>query len=116
MGPKCHLGFFLLYAKIARSAPSNLSSNNILMYSVHFVNSLAFFQIPYYLDEGNGWGLDVDDLKRAINENRELCHPRAIVVINPGNPTGQVLSRSNIESIIKFAYQEKLFILADEVG
>lgn len=37
------------------------------------------------------------------------------MVINPGNPTGQVLSRDNIEEIIKFAYKEQLFILADEV-
>lgn len=37
------------------------------------------------------------------------------MVINPGNPTGQVLSRANIEEIIKFAYKEKLFLLADEV-
>lgn len=37
------------------------------------------------------------------------------MVINPGNPTGQVLSRDNIEEIIKFAYKERLFIFADEV-
>ena len=42
--------------------------------------------------------------------------PRAIVVINPGNPTGQVLSKQNITDIIKFAKKENLFILADEVG
>jgi len=37
------------------------------------------------------------------------------VVINPGNPTGQVLTRENIEKIVKFAHQHKLFIFADEV-
>ena len=36
-------------------------------------------------------------------------------MINPGNPTGQVLTRDNIESVIKFAYTEHLFIFADEV-
>ena len=71
--------------------------------------------IQYFLDEDNGWALDVNDLQRAIDENRSLCHPRAIVVINPGNPTGQVLSRKNIEDIIKFAHKENLFIMADEV-
>lgn len=39
-----------------------------------------------------------------------------IVVINPGNPTGQVLTRENIEAIIRFAYSNKLFIFADEVS
>lgn len=55
------------------------------------------------------------DFQRSITEARKVCNPRAIVVINPGNPTGQVLSRKNIEEVIKFAYKEKLFILADEV-
>lgn len=72
-------------------------------------------QVGYYLDESKNWGLDMKELQRAVDEARKICHPRAIVVINPGNPTGQVLSRQNIEEIIKFAYKEKLFILADEV-
>ncbi len=38
-----------------------------------------------------------------------------MVVINPGNPTGQVLSKENIKNIIKWAYDNKLFIMADEV-
>ncbi|VEN59555.1 unnamed protein product [Callosobruchus maculatus] len=80
--------------------------------------SLAEFNMPqigYYLNESTNWGLDVSELQRAISEARKTCHPRAIVIINPGNPTGQVLSRENIEAIIKFAYKEKLFIFADEV-
>ncbi|KOB79179.1 Alanine aminotransferase [Operophtera brumata] len=43
------------------------------------------------------------------------CNVRALVVINPGNPTGQVLTRQNIEEVIKFAHKHKLFLLADEV-
>lgn len=73
------------------------------------------FAIPYYLNEESNWSLDISELKRAINEARGKCLPRAICVINPGNPTGQVLSRENIESIIRFAHGEKLMILADEV-
>lgn len=73
------------------------------------------YAIPYYLNEENNWSLDVSELKRAINEARGKCLPRAICVINPGNPTGQVLSRENIEEIIRFAHEEKLMILADEV-
>jgi alanine transaminase len=37
------------------------------------------------------------------------------VVINPGNPTGQVLTRANIEMVIKFAAEKGLFVFADEV-
>ncbi|XP_050413736.1 alanine aminotransferase 2-like [Patella vulgata] len=73
------------------------------------------YPIRYYLNEENHWSLDVSELKRSINEAKPNCKPRAIVIINPGNPTGQVLTRENIQNIIKFAKEEKLFILADEV-
>ncbi|KAK7476032.1 hypothetical protein BaRGS_00032739 [Batillaria attramentaria] len=73
------------------------------------------YPIRYYLNEDNHWSLEVDELKRAIKEAKPNCQPRAICVINPGNPTGQVLTKENIESVIKFARDEKLFILADEV-
>ncbi|KAF2356208.1 Aminotransferase class I/classII [Trinorchestia longiramus] len=72
-------------------------------------------QINYYLDESANWALDVKELERALSEAKTRCTPRALVVINPGNPTGQVLSRDNIESIIKFAHKNHLFLLADEV-
>ena len=41
--------------------------------------------------------------------------PAAICIINPGNPTGQVLSKENIRKILQFAYDRQLFVLADEV-
>uniref|UniRef100_T1JF39 alanine transaminase n=1 Tax=Strigamia maritima TaxID=126957 RepID=T1JF39_STRMM len=71
--------------------------------------------IKYYLDEDNNWALNVSELKRSIDEARPSCDPRIIVVINPGNPTGQVLTRQNIEEVIKFAFSERLVIFADEV-
>lgn len=59
--------------------------------------------------------MDIIELERSLEESKKVCNPRAIVVINPGNPTGQVLTRNNIEQIIKFAHKHKLFIFADEV-
>jgi len=72
-------------------------------------------QVGYYLDEARNWALDTHELERSIKEARNKCSVRAIVIINPGNPTGQVLSRQNIEDVIKFAHKENLFIFADEV-
>jgi len=72
-------------------------------------------QVGYYLDEAKNWALDPHELERAIKESKSRCSPRAIVVINPGNPTGQVITKENIETIIRFAHKEKLYILADEV-
>lgn len=72
-------------------------------------------QVRYYLDEERGWALTEEELERSYNEGMKQYNVRALVVINPGNPTGQVLSRENIETIIKFAQRKKLFIFADEV-
>lgn len=59
--------------------------------------------------------MDPDELKRSFEEAKNQYEMKAIVIINPGNPTGQVLSKENIEKIIKFAHEHKLMILADEV-
>lgn len=45
-------------------------------------------EVDYYLDEDNGWDLDVNELERAIKEAKERCNVRVIIVVNPGNPTG----------------------------
>ena len=40
---------------------------------------------------------------------------KAMVIINPGNPTGQCLSEANLREILRFCYQENLALLGDEV-
>ncbi|KAM7071310.1 LOW QUALITY PROTEIN: alanine aminotransferase 1 [Acridotheres tristis] len=72
-------------------------------------------QLSYFLAEERCWALDVAELRRALAEGRKRCCPRVLCIINPGNPTGQVQSRECIEEVIKFAYEEKLFLMADEV-
>ncbi|KAF7634712.1 Aminotran_1_2 domain-containing protein [Meloidogyne graminicola] len=82
-------------------------------------------QVGYFLEEEKNWALDMEkkfilffwtnELERALTENQTEFDVKVIVVINPGNPTGQVLTRENIEAIIRFAYSNKLFIFADEV-
>jgi len=70
----------------------------------------------YYLDESKNWSVDIDSLSKVYKEYYESGHRlKALVVINPGNPTGNILSEQNIEDIIKFCYENKLVILADEV-
>ena len=73
-------------------------------------------QIGYYLDEESGWSLDEQMLEDAIQQAlAKGIHARAIVVINPGNPTGGVLTENNIRMVIHFAKRHNLTILADEV-
>ncbi|XP_014662719.1 PREDICTED: alanine aminotransferase 1-like [Priapulus caudatus] len=84
-----------------------LYSATIVEYNMH--------QVGYFLDEDTNWSLDIGELKRAVDAARKVCEPRALCVINPGNPTGQVLTRENIERTIKFAKEEKLLLMSDEV-
>lgn len=52
--------------------------------------------MPYYLDEASGWGVDVDSVEQLIRDSMAKgLRVRGLVVINPGNPTGQVLSQEN---------------------
>ncbi|MBN1981706.1 MAG: aminotransferase class I/II-fold pyridoxal phosphate-dependent enzyme [Chitinivibrionales bacterium] len=73
-------------------------------------------QIGYYLDEKNHWQLNKEILTQSIAQaKQEGVNPVGIVVINPGNPTGAVLSRENVEMVIQFAHEHGLSIIADEV-
>ncbi|XP_056148874.1 alanine aminotransferase 2-like isoform X2 [Lampris incognitus] len=76
---------------------------------------LGAVQINYYLNEDKCWSLDISELQRALEEARAHCKPRALCIINPGNPTGQVQSRQCIEDVIRFAAKEHLLLMADEV-
>mmetsp|Transcript_14532 Transcript_14532/g.24803 ORF Transcript_14532/g.24803 Transcript_14532/m.24803 type:complete len:305 (+) Transcript_14532:269-1183(+) len=72
--------------------------------------------VKYFLDENQNWGINTRDIYERIKTAKDLgINLRAIVVINPGNPTGNVLSREDIEDIFKVAYEENLVVLADEV-
>lgn len=72
--------------------------------------------VGYYLDEANGWMMNVDLLEKTIKEARDKgLNVRSIVVINPGNPTGQVLAYDNMVQLIKFCHRENLVLCADEV-
>ncbi|KAL6112639.1 gpt2 [Pungitius sinensis] len=79
------------------------------------ISELDAVHINYYLDEDNCWALDIEELQRAYLAAKQQCHPRVLCIINPGNPTGQVQSKKCIEEVLHFAYEENLFVMADEV-
>ncbi|CAJ0593735.1 unnamed protein product [Cylicocyclus nassatus] len=79
------------------------------------IEEFGLGKVEYYLAEEKNWGLDVDELERAYQENSEKYNVKVLCVINPGNPSGQVLSRQNMEEVIEFAYKHHLFLMVDEV-
>lgn len=72
--------------------------------------------LPYFLDEADGWALDTAALGAAVAAARSRGDAvRALCVINPGNPTGQCLSRRNQEEVVRLCADEGIVLLADEV-
>ena len=64
----------------------------------------------YICDEQSGWLPDLDDIRSKVTPNT-----RAIVIINPNNPTGALYPDELLREIIEIARQNHLIIYADEV-
>ncbi|TDR73522.1 pyridoxal phosphate-dependent aminotransferase [Paludibacterium purpuratum] len=66
--------------------------------------------VHYVCDEAAGWFPDIEDMRGKITPNT-----RAIVVINPNNPTGAVYPPALLAQIVELARQHQLIIYADEI-
>lgn len=66
--------------------------------------------VHYQCDESSNWYPDIKDIESKISPNT-----RAIVIINPNNPTGSVYPKEVLESIIELARQHQLVIYSDEI-
>ncbi len=64
----------------------------------------------YLCDEGAGWLPDLDDIRAKITSNT-----RAIVIINPNNPTGALYPTELLLEILEIARQHQLIVYADEI-
>ena len=66
--------------------------------------------VHYLCDEGAEWYPDIADIKSKITSNT-----KAIVIINPNNPTGAVYPRDILLDIVEVARQNDLIIFSDEI-
>lgn len=66
--------------------------------------------VLYMCDEKSDWYPDLDDIRRKITPKT-----RAMVVINPNNPTGAVYPREIIEGLVQIARENDIILLADEI-
>ncbi len=66
--------------------------------------------VHYLCDEAAEWMPDIEDIKRKINP-----HTRAIVIINPNNPTGTLYPVELLQQIVELARVHQLIIFADEI-
>jgi alanine-synthesizing transaminase len=66
--------------------------------------------VHYICDEESDWNPDIEDMRRKITSKT-----KAIVLINPNNPTGAVYGRDVLESIVELAVENNLMVLSDEI-
>ena len=66
--------------------------------------------VHYVCDEANEWNPDLADIEKKVTPAT-----KAIVIINPNNPTGAVYSREILEGIVEIARKHQLMIFADEI-
>ena len=66
--------------------------------------------VHYLCDEQAGWFPDIDDIRSKITSNT-----KAIVLINPNNPTGALYSKDLLLEIVQVARENNLIIFSDEI-
>ena len=66
--------------------------------------------VHYMCDEESDWVPDLEDMERKITDRT-----KAIVVINPNNPTGAVYPKDVLERIVELARRHQLIIFSDEI-
>ncbi len=66
--------------------------------------------IHYLCDEANDWNPDIEDIESKITSKT-----KAIVLINPNNPTGAVYTKEIVEKIVRIAEKHQLILFSDEI-
>ena len=65
---------------------------------------------PYPLVYRGGWSIDLDALAAAVT-----AHTRAMVLVNPNNPTGSFVKLGELEALVRLASERRLALISDEV-
>ena len=74
------------------------------------VNLAGGTAVHYLCDEENEWNPSIEDIRAKVTDRT-----KAIVVINPNNPTGALYSREVLQEIVDVARERQLIIFADEI-
>jgi aspartate/methionine/tyrosine aminotransferase len=78
-----------------------------------YMSYVKFFggqAVSYETAEGNSWQPNIDDLRKKVNPRT-----RAIVMINPNNPTGALYSERIVKAIVDLVGENNLLLISDEI-
>ena len=108
--------------------PGAIAANHLVFYSLihpgdhvicHYPTYEQLYQVPasfgakvslWKADPTKKWQLDVEELKSLIRPETKM-----IVINNPNNPTGAVISKSKLDEIVEIAAEKNIIIFSDEV-
>jgi aspartate/methionine/tyrosine aminotransferase len=77
---------------------------------IEWIKFLGGNSVSYRNIEEKDWEPDIDDLRKKVNKKT-----KAIVVINPNNPTGAVYDKSTLKEIVDIAAENDKIIVSDEI-
>mmetsp|Transcript_12198 Transcript_12198/g.17657 ORF Transcript_12198/g.17657 Transcript_12198/m.17657 type:complete len:641 (-) Transcript_12198:981-2903(-) len=109
---------------IAMCLQGLLASNNcavmipIPQYPIYsaLITKLNGRQVGYALDESLNWAVSREELDNKLEEAKSQgLDVRALAMINPGNPSGNVMTHADIQVITEFCAEHGIVLLADEV-
>lgn len=87
-----------------------LVPNPVWLNYIHVPSSLGAVPVTYNLKEENNYQIDMEELASKITDKTKI-----IVIVNPSNPTGGVLSRETLEKLSQLAIKNDLLVVADEI-
>ncbi len=87
-----------------------LVPNPVWLNYIHVPSSLGAVPVTYNLKEENNYQIDMEELESKITDKTKI-----IVIVNPSNPTGGVLSRETLEKLSQLAIKNDLLVVADEI-
>ena len=70
----------------------------------------AIRQVPYPLEFHGRWSINQTELRQSVTSRS-----RAIILVNPNNPTGSFVSDDDLETVIELCHERGLALIADEV-
>ena len=75
--------------------------------AAHIMNAVP---VSYSLEEENDFQIDFDELEKLVTEKT-----KAIVIINPSNPIGSMLTKETLEKLAEFSKEKDLLVISDEI-
>lgn len=95
--------------------------DSAIFFKPYYPAYLSYFSLfrgtPAYCnyDEENGWNVDTDQLEKRLKEESKGKKSKYMIITNPNNPTGTVLSEKVLKRIVELAKDYGIFLISDEI-